>query len=638
MQSIEIACPKCGSMLKLKDRHLLGRKGKCARCSHMFIMKEPDPVVLDAANETAVFVSQLSEPAKSPVIGGTSSGREIAPPIPPLGGTEPGLNLINESASPGMVAFQEIRQRNKKSSRVAWGATIGTGLLLALSVWWFAPQIQQAIERPATNNENAAGETTRVIVEKTDNLLRKEELEKNFKFVKAQSPTAGEPVDMHFIPAGSRIIFHLRPAALWEDGGLAQEVRYCLGPVTEWAETKIKEISLREPAEIEELLVCLALGSPSTPPEISAVVQLKQEMKRSEFITAVQGRPDDQFGYPVYIAGDRAFMIADESLKTYTTCPAHLAQEMVHARGRLQPTDPAIEEIMSHTDRDRHFTLVLTPIDLLLTGHQETLLPELARPLFTNMINWLGDDVEAVVWSAHLDEEFRSDIIIRSDAKMSVMRSQRQFQNRLDELPKYVLSLVQQMNPTKVGVRKIIGRFPAMLKALQMATLISIDERHVLLSAQLPERSAPNLALGTLLTWDESTRTSFSADGGGKPTTLAAADRNKTQQTKIVDRLKKKIDVDFRRTPLQEAFAYIADETSVTIDIDGDVGLRGAGYTKVMPQTYKMDQSSALEVIEAIFKPYPKMCLIIDEKKNIATITTYQAAEDQKLTPFVFEK
>ncbi|MEX0726289.1 MAG: zinc-ribbon domain-containing protein [Planctomycetaceae bacterium] len=635
MQSIDIACPQCGSLLKLKDRKLLGRRGKCAKCGHMFIMKEPEPVVLEPVNETALFVTPLAEPAKSPILGGLAIG-DAASPNPAIRDNGPGLNLITEPASPGMVTFQEIRQRNRKSSRIAWEVTIATGLLLMLAVWWFAPQFQQAIDPSSSAQADANTATTRVIVEKTDDLLRKEELEKNFKFAKAQSPTAGEPIDMHFIPAGSRIIFHLRPADLWEEGGLAQEVRYCLGPVAEWAEAKIREICLREPKEIEEALICLALGSPSMPPEISAVVHLKQELKPSDFVKMFQGKPNDEFGYKVTIANDRAFMIADESGKIFTTCPAHLAQEMVEARGRLQPTDPAIEAIVADTDRDRHFTLIFTPIDLMLAGHQETLLPAPAQPFFTGIIDWLGEDVEALAWSVHLGEEFRSDVVIRSDAKLSVMRTQRRYQNLLDELPTNVLALVKQMNPAKVGVRKVVGRFPAMLKALQMATLISIDERHVLLSAQLPERAAPNLALGTLLTWDESTRTAFSADGGTESAAIAAANNDDKLPEKVADRLKKKIDVDFRRTPLQEAFDYIADETSVKIEIDGDA-LKLSGYTKNMAQTYKLNQQTGLAVIKTIFKPYPKMCLVIDEEKKVAIITTYPAAEDRKLKPLVFE-
>jgi hypothetical protein len=101
----------------------------------------------------------------------------------------------------------------------------------------------------------------------------------------------------------------------------------------------------------------------------------------------------------------------------------------------------------------------------------------------------------------------------------------------------------------------------------------------------------------------------------------------------IAERLKKKIDVDFRRTPLQEAFAYIGDEIKVTFDIDGDA-LKLSGYTKNMPQEFKMDQAPATQALQEILKKYDKMCLVVDEQKKIALITTFPVAEQQGLKPY----
>ncbi|MFN0199436.1 MAG: hypothetical protein ACKVT0_22015, partial [Planctomycetaceae bacterium] len=593
MQSIEIACPKCSAILKLKDRHLLGRRGKCATCGHVFVMVEPEPVKLEqVASETAMFVSQLAGHASAPGIGeqyANGPGGQRTLPIPDMGLTTPkplNVELISEPASPGMAAYKEIRLRGRKFSKLAWGVGAGTVVLLIGLGWWFSPQINEVVETQSKNKESADDSGIKVIVEKSENLLYKEELEKNLKFAKANSPTKGKPVDVHYIPVGSRIIFHLKPAELWKDEGLAQEVRYCLGPIAEWAQVKLKEICLREPAEIEDALICLALGNQSAPPDVSAVVRLTKELKRSEMLQMFQGQPNDQYGYPVYIAGERAYLIQDQ--KTYATCPAHLAEEMVKARGRPQPTDPAIEEILAESDQDRHFSLIFAPADLSIAGYQESLIPELARPLFSAFLDWLGDDVESVIWSMHLGEDFRTDMVVRSNAKIPVMRAQRRFKDGLDELPARILALVEQMKPQRVGPRQLIGRYPAMLKALQLSTLMGINEEYVYLSAQLPERAAPNLALGTLLAWDESTRTAFAESS---ESTLMAANKGASDDLpeKIADRLKTKIDVDFRRTPLQDAFAYIAEETSVNIEIDGDA-LKFSGYTKNMPQTFKLTQ------------------------------------------------
>ena len=41
MAGLQIPCPKCGKSLKLPDRSLLGKKGKCPKCRHAFVMTEP---------------------------------------------------------------------------------------------------------------------------------------------------------------------------------------------------------------------------------------------------------------------------------------------------------------------------------------------------------------------------------------------------------------------------------------------------------------------------------------------------------------------------------------------------------------------------------------------------------------------
>ena len=61
---------------------------------------------------------------------------------------------------------------------------------------------------------------------------------------------------------------------------------------------------------------------------------------------------------------------------------------------------------------------------------------------------------------------------------------------------------------------------PAMAKVVAMSTLTEHGPRHVRLITPLPDRAAPNLALGTLLAWDESTRTDFTR---AAPTTTPSA-------------------------------------------------------------------------------------------------------------------
>ena len=108
---------------------------------------------------------------------------------------------------------------------------------------------------------------------------------------------------------------------------------------------------------------------------------------------------------------------------------------------------------------------------------------------------------------------------------------------------------------TVVGAYRLISRFPAMMSAYVLETDTAVGERHVQLLTRLPERAAPNIALAALMAWDESTRTDFSAS---VPKRVATG---KQLPATVAGRLGVKIEVDFRRTPLQEAIEFIgADE------------------------------------------------------------------------------
>ena len=139
------------------------------------------------------------------------------------------------------------------------------------------------------------------------------------------------------------------------------------------------------------------------------------------------------------------------------------------------------------------------------------------------------------------------------------------------------------------------------------------------------ERAAPNLAIGTLLTWDESNRTDFSRE-----VNVAAADPRKAQT--IAQRLQTKLEVDFRRTPLQEAIAYISEETGVPFEINGDA-LKLSGYTKNLAQSFKLGTASGTDALKEILKKYDKMCIVFDEPNNRAILTTIPVAESEGLKP-----
>ncbi|MDB5339320.1 MAG: hypothetical protein JWN70_4939, partial [Planctomycetaceae bacterium] len=88
--TISIPCPKCGSVLKLRDSSLLGKTGKCPKCEHRFVLRDPDEVEMELVEAPA----PRSQRANSGPKVGTGAqwvpdhGQEPAPAVPTFGSPE----------------------------------------------------------------------------------------------------------------------------------------------------------------------------------------------------------------------------------------------------------------------------------------------------------------------------------------------------------------------------------------------------------------------------------------------------------------------------------------------------------------------------------------------------------------------
>jgi len=205
---------------------------------------------------------------------------------------------------------------------------------------------------------------------------------------------------------------------------------------------------------------------------------------------------------------------------------------------------------------------------------------------------------------------------------------------RITDVPQRFLNAVQAMDPQHAGARQLIGRLPAMVEAVRQSTVVTTGERRVQFTTLLPARAAPNLALATLLAWDESRRTP--APSGKTP--VAGAGRQAAPQT-VAERLKLPVDAEFKRVPLGDALAYICDEIDVQLVIDGDA-LKDAGYTQNMPQEFNLGKVPAEVAIGRIVGQYDgagkdelRMVVVVDEPTRTLRVLTKKFADQQSLTP-----
>src|SRR5262249_53212082 len=188
------------------------------------------------------------------------------------------------------------------------------------------------------------------------------------------------------------------------------------------------------------------------------------------------------------------------------------------------------------------------------------------------------------------------DLLVRNRLTRSPPKLEADLKKKLAGLPAEILNIAQKTDPKKIGDKKIVGRFPAMTKVVQELTHFNNSHRLVTMQVELPERAGPNLALGTLLAWNQTTQPDY---GKTKSARASPATVEAKLPDKFTDRLKKKITVEFRRTPLEDAIAAIAEEAGLTIKIDGP-GLKDVGVTQNQPQTFAMENTPASAVLHRL--------------------------------------
>lgn len=635
MDTIQIPCPKCGRELKLRDRSLLGRKGKCPKCEHTFVLQEPTAVPLEqAAPEPAAVGNGLPwspqpvNPTATLPRPNASRPQPIAPAVNAPAVSAPISEFGSFGSNDGTAARVKAQQR-KNAQRRNVGLAITVVILGAVGgIAFYA--VKYAPPKPAPDQADLA-QANHAAEAPADPDASPE------KTSRTASPTKGKPIELQYIPFGTQVVLNIRPAELWKDENRLTEFRYCIPPVIKLLEEKFVELFKRKPQQIEEAQICIIPGSQGTLPEVAAVIHLVDDAKKSQLLEDFGGERIDDYGHPVYLTGNTAYLIADQ--RTIAMGPKAQAQEMVNAIVGRNDASDGIDELLPMTDRDRHVTLIFVP--RTIRQHATWWFPENLKPFVLRVCDWFGDEVETVSWSFHLTEKsFFSDLLLRNVTGITSSRLERDTRSKLTKLPNELLTTIRMMNPREVGKRKVIGRVPKMSEVCALASTTTHGPRHVQVITPLPERAAPNLALGTLLAWDESTRTDFTKERG-KPT---PSDEPKLPDL-IADRLKLKIDVEFNRTPLQEAYAFIATEIKTKIEIDGDA-LKAGGFTKNMPQSFKMEKAAVKDIVAKLLekyqapdKPSQTMVIVVDEAKKMIIVTTQGFCDQKNLTPYdVFKK
>lgn len=696
---IYLHCPNCQKKLKFADPRLFGKKVKCPGCQQPFLVQLPKPTTPAPEEEETVLANPgktskasaeqsqdeqtqkldrlvlESPPVKTPAeqveppaaqtadeevrlelvnddppvgtsprwVPDTPVAASPAFPLPTLQGTEsPVPSFATSAGTPAPViastdnepvASTLNRYRRKKS----WTPTIIVGLFLLLGVGTIGYLIKNYDTAPARTSVSTTTSQEDFAQPVAENeAYSKQRLEYQPQLVEEFAPTQGEPLKLAMMPRGVTFVIHLRPALLWSNEYQYQELKASLtDDVTNWIAAKLKETCRREPAEIEEAYLGFILGAGGTEPEICSVVHLKEPAKMSALIDEFKGeyvyditeRPD------LRLKRDEqyAYLIKDE--QTFAICPALYAAELEESLTQPFVLSVPMENLIRETDQQRLFTLVGVNRDLRL--HYQNILPQSSHAAAEQILEWVGDDVEAVSWSLHADPYFYSELKLHPVSGSNPPAVQKRIQTQLAELPETLWKeLCLKMSPRELRFRNFIGRLPAMLEAFRQSTVSTTTANFASMTTVLPAKAAPNLALAALFTANEAARTDFSAD-------VIVADTNKPKlPDTVVERLRIPVDSEFNRRPLEMALQYLADEIQVNLHVDGDA-LKDAGYTKNMPQTFNLGlvpvEQSFAQIVNTYQEPGKIMVMSIDEKTKTIHVTTEKFALAKNLPIYKFK-
>jgi hypothetical protein len=374
-----------------------------------------------------------------------------------------------------------------------------------------------------------------------------------------------------------------------------------------------------------ELDVCLRVGF-KTP--------LNEEGLAARMQSLQQRHGDTSY----YVVEDRAYLVQPRNAPEspagnwLITCPKELAPELIDSAGEPPPLVRDIERLAESTDADRHFTVIVAPKFLDAGGNE--LLVDAAAPLHDAIQRLVGAEATAVLLSGHFADNFFVEIRATPTLNIPPRRLAATLHERIAAVPAAVEEMVLAESWHPYG-RKVLARFPGMLRALARYSRAGEDNRQAVVRAYLPASAGHNLLLAAelLLTQPRAREDAFpmvASDAASPPATIA----------KQLDRA---TSLTFAKETLERGLELLADDIGVEIAING-ADLQLEGITKNQSLALEMRDRPAREILLEILlranpdrtaagpdDPKQKLIYTVDEAGSNAPgriiVTTRAAAE-----------
>lgn len=441
-----------------------------------------------------------------------------------------------------------------------------------------------------------------------------------------QSPTAGKPLNLAYLPAGVQMVIALRPADLLAHPEAARLLDpRTLGPVSDWFTKDLPAIAGQPLANIDQAIIGLLDGDlidgKPGPPRVTLVVQLRAGVPENQLVQAWGGPADAKVAdRKLFEREGRAWYLPHkDDTRTIVVGPASEIRQ-VAAHGDAPPAlQRELEGLLASSDELRQVTILFAPRYLFTSGR--ALLAGPAERL-KNPLDWFFSGHEASVpadrppttdttsaemkpadknveleaegldlakgamLSLHLSENLFAELRVAPDLARGLPIIAGEYQQRVKATPKRVDLFIRSLALSPYSY-DVLWQFPRMIEQAENYTRVGFDGRQVVLRMVLPAVATHNLALGTRLALLENRRDGKAAIAAAGQTAAAAPAAPPT----VAERLKRRISLVFPANTLEKAVQLLSEDLGVPIVIQGaDLQLEGITKNQTLRDLNERDQ------------------------------------------------
>jgi len=385
-----------------------------------------------------------------------------------------------------------------------------------------------------------------------------------------RSPTEGDRIDCSHLLAGTQLILQLRVADLLAHAE-GEKVLAALGPWGARAVTHLTNATGGKLSEIETLLLGIRPARRGSL-DFAWRLHLRQPISPERL-------------------GQNCFLTQQGAGRVLVGATANAFAELKAQAGEPPLFARELQRVLQQTDAARTVTLVFAGKFLQISG--EKFLRGAGAPLREALVDFLGDEATATVLSAHWDENFflelRSTVALHERPHRFAALLEQRVAESADKIEEVVLT-----EPLHPYGRKVLARFPAMLRKLGNYTRGGEDRGLSVLRSYLPVTAGHNLLMATELLLGRTQKGSI-ATTAMLPRTGLSSLRSQT----IHQRLQTTTSLVFPKETLQRALEMLSEAIDVPLEIAGR-DLQLEGITKNQSFALELRDRPAAEILQSV--------------------------------------